>query len=529
MITYMLLAVAVIFLGVMLNKVSVKFGIPVLLAFIAMGMIFGTDGIGHISFDNFDFAEQISTVSLVIIMFYGGFGTSWKHAKPAAVQSILLSTAGVLITTALVGLFCHFVFHMSWIMGFLIGSVISSTDAASVFSILRSRHLNLKYNTASLLEMESGSNDPMAFMLTVIFASVANGEATKESVIKVVISQPVLGILAGAIVGLGAAYIMKKIKFSAGYDMVFLMGVILFSYAAPSIFNGSGYLSTYIAGIILGNSDIKGKKSLVNFLDGMTGLAQMLIFFLFGLLATPSMIPQYVVTALPLALFLIFIARPLSVFLLLLPFGSKPERCALISFAGLRGAASIVFAIFAVLHTGNDDIFHGTFVIVLISILFQGTLLPAVSRKLNMIDDREDVMKTFTDYSEEERVQFIQFTIPPKHPWTGHRIQDIVLPPDTLLVLSESESHISVPNGNTCIREGDRLILSAAEPAYVEGIKLTEIAITEESEYVNMTLAELNMPENSLIIMIKRGEDIIIPQGNVKLLSGDVLVINHID
>lgn len=529
MIVYMLLSVAVIFLGVMFNKVSMKLGIPVLLAFIGIGMIFGTDGVGHIIFDNFDFAEQISTVALVIIMFYGGFGTSWKHAKPTAGESLLLSTVGVLITMALVGLFCHFVFHMGWAVSLLVGSVISSTDAASVFSILRSRHLNLKYKSASLLELESGSNDPMAFMMTAIFTSVVDGSATKESIIKIAISQPVFGIIAGVLVGMGAAYIMKRVKFSAGYDMVFMIGIILLSYAAPSLVDGSGYLSTYIAGLILGNSDIKGKKSMVNFLDGMTGLAQMLIFFLFGLLSTPSMIPQYFVFALLLALFLTFVARPLSVFLLLLPLRSTPARCALVSFAGLRGAASIVFSIYAVIHTGNDNIFHGTFIIVLISILLQGTLLPAVSKKLNMIDDKDDVMKTFTDYSEEEKVQFIQFTIPTNHPWIGHQIKDIILPPDTLLVLSESGNSISVPNGNTCIREGDRLILSAAEPTQVEGIQLTEIAIKEDSSYVDMSLAELNMPENSLIIMIKRGEDIIIPQGNIRLQAGDLLVINHIE
>ena len=246
----------------------------------------------------------------------------WKHAKSAAKEAVLLSTVGVIITTVSVAGFCHFLFHADWDISLLIGAVISSTDAASVFSILRSGHLNLKYNTASLLELESGSNDPAAFMLTIIFISVVNGDATKGFVIYTIIAQPLFGILIGTATGLFAAYIMKRVKFDPGYDMVFMIGVMLFSFAAPEVFHGSGYLSTYLAGIILGNSDIQGKKNLVHFFDGMTGLAQILIFFLFGLLSTPSEIPQYFFIALLISLFLTFVSRPVSTFLLLLPLGS---------------------------------------------------------------------------------------------------------------------------------------------------------------------------------------------------------------
>ena len=178
MTTYLLVTAIVIFACVFLNKVSDRLGIPTLLAFILLGMAFGSDGIFKIPFDNYSFAEQICSVSLIFIMFYGGFGTNWNQAKSVAAKAILLSTVGVVVTSGLTGVFCHYVLHMGWVESFLLGALVGSTDAASVFSILRSKKLNLRYNTASLLEVESGSNDPCAYMLTATFISIAKGQAS---------------------------------------------------------------------------------------------------------------------------------------------------------------------------------------------------------------------------------------------------------------------------------------------------------------------------------------------------------------
>ena len=311
MTTYLLITAVVIFACVFLSKVSSRLGIPMLLAFILLGMLFGSDGILKIPFDNYAFAEQICTVALIFIMFYGGFGTNWQQAKSVAVKAGLLSTAGVVITAALTGVFCHYALHIAWVESMLIGALIGSTDAASVFSVLRSKRLSLRYNTASLLEVESGSNDPCAYMLTVTFIAIAQGSASGGQIGLLIVKQMLFGILFGGLIAAAAVLLLKKIKFStAGFDMVFVVGIAVIGYALPAVFGGNGFLSVYIAGIVLGNTEIRNKRNLVNFFDGLTGLMQMLIFFLLGLLAFPSRLPQVVIPALLIAVFLTFVARP---------------------------------------------------------------------------------------------------------------------------------------------------------------------------------------------------------------------------
>ena len=371
MTSYILLVAAVILLCLSLNKMSNKLGIPMLLAYILLGMMFGTDGILKIPFDNFTIAEQICTVSLIFIMFYGGFGTNWKQAKPVAGKAVLLSTVGVILTAVTTGAFCHFILKMDFWESMLIGSVISSTDAASVFSILRSRRLNLKNNTASMLEVESGSNDPCSYMLTVIILTIMSGELSGFSLVVMIFSQITFGILVGVVVALAAAFILKKVNFATdGFDTIFVFSMALVSYAGASMINGNGYLAAYIAGIILGNTPLHHKKSLVHFFDGITGLMQMLIFFLLGLLAYPSQLPKILPIALAIAVFLTFVARPVSVFAILMPFRCPVKQQLLVSWAGLRGAASIVFAIMATVSPAytKNDLFHIVIFIVLFSI-----------------------------------------------------------------------------------------------------------------------------------------------------------------
>ena len=252
--TYLLITSIVIFLCILLNRVSNRIGIPALLAFIVLGMLFGSDGIMKIDFDNYAFAEQICSTALIFIMFYGGFGTNWQRAKAVAVKSVLLSTIGVIITCFLTGLFCHFALNMSWEISFLLGALISSTDAASVFSILRSKKLNLKYNTASLLEVESGSNDPCAYMLTVAFIAISQGSASPGNIAILIVKQLAFGIIFGVLIAKLSIMLLRYIRFkSAGFDAIFMVGIALISYALPAYFDGNGFLSAYIVGIILHN------------------------------------------------------------------------------------------------------------------------------------------------------------------------------------------------------------------------------------------------------------------------------------
>ena len=531
MTSYILLVAAVILLCLSLNKMSNKLGIPMLLAYILLGMMFGTDGILKIPFDNFTIAEQICTVSLIFIMFYGGFGTNWKQAKLVAGKAVLLSTVGVILTAVTTGAFCHFILKMDFWESMLIGSVISSTDAASVFSILRSKRLTLKNNTASMLEVESGSNDPCSYMLTVIILTIMSGELSGSSLVVMIFSQIIFGILVGVVVALAAAFILKKVNFATdGFDTIFVFSMALVSYAGASMINGNGYLAAYIAGIILGNTPLHHKKSLVHFFDGITGLMQMLIFFLLGLLAYPSQLPKILPIALAIAVFLTFVARPVSVFAILMPFRCPVKQQLLVSWAGLRGAASIVFAIMATVSPAytKNDLFHIVIFIVLFSISIQGTLLGLVAKKLDMIDENGNVMKTFSDYSDEMPVEFVKISIKAGHPWENRKIKDLTSLPDLLLVLILRGEERIIPNGNTVVLAGDKIVLSALSPEENLGICLTEIPIEKDSKWIGKPLSRIKLGEEKLVLVLKRNEKVVIPNGNTVIRENDVLVISQL-
>ena len=501
----LLISAIVIVLCVVLNNISNKIGIPMLLAFILLGMLFGSDGIVKIPFDNFDFTESICTVALIFIMFYGGFGTRWKEAKPVVVKAGILSTLGVALTAALTGLFCYYVLKLPAALGFLIGAVLSSTDAASVFSILRSRKLGLKYNTASLLEIESGSNDPCSYMLTVIMMAVIEG-----------------------------TWLMKRFRATtSGFDTLFVLAVAIFSYAIPNLIGGNGYLSAYIVGIVLGNANIRGKKTLVPFFDGLTSLMQIIIFFLLGLLAFPSQLPAIAIPAILIALFMTFVARPLSVFAIMAPLRSKWRQQLLVSFVGLRGAASVVFAIMALPAsmqlTGNEyDLFNIVLMIVLLSISLQGSLIPLVARNLRMTSSEEDILKTFTDYSDNMDVSFVQMNIGEKDSWCGKVIKDLPIPQETLIAVILRDDKAIIPSGKTKILPGDKVIMSARDFENEDLMQLSERRIERGSEWIGKKVFQYSPDSNELIVLIKRGNRAIIPRGNTVIHKNDVMVINKL-
>ena len=461
-------------------------------------------------------------------MFYGGFGTNWREAKQVALKAALLSTVGVFLTAGLVALFCYFALRFSAQESFLIGAVISSTDAASVFSIMRGKRLGLKEGTASMLELESGSNDPSSYMLTVVALLLMGGQAEPGAVAAMVLAQYGLGILCGIAVAGGALFVLKQMRCSApGFGMAFVIGVALLAFALPSLVGGNGYLSAYLAGIILGNSRIYDKKSLVHFFDGVTGLMQILIFFLLGLLATPSQLLPLLLPAVLIALFLTFVARPAAVFALLCGFGCSVRQRMLVSFAGLRGAASIVFAIMAAVHPAylSSRAFGIVFCIVLLSILFQGSLIPAVARKLNMVDADADVLKTFTDYTEEVDLHFIKLRITDGHPWVNQSLRALRLPPESLVVLVIRAGQKLIPSGKTVLRAGDIAIMSA--PAYRDDLALAlmEQPIADNSEWVGKPISAFSPNPGELVVMILRGTKTLIPKGDTLIQGRDILVI----
>ena len=529
--TLVLLAAAlVLFASVVCNRLSARVGMPVLLAFIFLGMIFGVDGPVGIAFDNYAVTEQVATVALLFIMFYGGFGTNWRAARPVAAPSILLSTAGVAATALLTGVFCRFALGMRMTEGLLVGAVLGSTDAASVFSILRARRLALKENTASMLEIESGSNDPCAYMMTALVLSAMQGGFSVGGALFLLLRQVGLGLALGAGIGLAAIRLLRRLGTdSGGFDMVFVVATAVLAYALPAALGGNGYLSVYLAGILLGNSDIRNKKQLVPFFDGVTSLCQLVLFFLLGLLCTPLRLPAIAGQALAISLFLLLAARPAAVFLLLAPFKASTGQKLLVSWSGLRGAASIVFAVMCGAGVMDRDLFHITFFVVLVSISLQGTLLPWAAKKLDMIDTDADAdaLRVFTDYTENVPVQFIQFTMTLEHPWSGRALREVVLPPGTILVSLRRGERTLVPDGSTVLRRGDELILCAHAPAQTEGLHLVEHRVRRRELEQGARVCDLPRRPGTVIMLVQRGEDILIPDGSTVLRPGDVLVLHE--
>lgn len=529
---FILTVAAIVLVCLLLTKVSGKAGVPTLALFIVLGMAFGSDGLLKIHFDDFVISEQICSVALIFIIFYGGFGTRWQQAKPIAVKAAVLSTVGVVLTAGLTGAFCLYVLGFSFWESMLIGAVISSTDAASVFSILRSKKLNLKHGTASLLEVESGSNDPFSYMLTFVVLSAMNGNFESDRLLLMVAQQVILGAALGGAAGLVSAYALRRFNLSAeGGDTILVFGMTLVAYAGADAAGGNGYLSVYIMGIILGNQSIQNKKTLVHFFDGLTGLMQIMLFFLLGLLAFPSQLPQVFLPALGIALFLTFIARPLAVFVLLTPFKCPFNQQLLVSWTGLRGAASIVFAIMATVNPAytQNDVFHITFFIVLFSIITQGSLIPFAAKKMNMIDDHANVMKTFSDYSDEIPVQFVQFTIGRGHPWAGKAIREIPRLPDLLLVMILRNDSRILPRGDVSVLEGDVIVLTAMSVNTTNQFLLSEIRIEAHNEWINRPLQHISMDNNSLVIAVQRGDTVFIPDGKTVIMENDMLIISKVD
>lgn len=469
MLELMIICGLVLLICITSSKVLYKFGVPMLLIFIILGMLFGSDGVVGIYFDNYKLTRELCSFGLVFIMFYGGFGTNWKEARVVARESILMSTFGVIITSGLTGLFCYFVLKTSLLEGMLIGSIVGSTDAASVFSILRSQKLNLKGEIASILEVESGSNDPIAYMLTLIVLTLMNNGGI-SSIVPIVISQITFGLLIGVILSKITVYIMRNANFEVdGFYTIFITAIAILSYALSEWVGGNGYLSVYIAGIIIGNSKIPHKRSLVHFFDGVSWIMQIMLFFVLGLLAFPSELPSVIGSSILISVFMILIARPIATFGVLSWFKIPFEQQLFISWVGLRGAASIVFAIYAIT-SGiplENDIFHIIFFIALLSVAIQGTLIPKVARKLDLVDDTKTVLKTFTDYQEDRSTTLIEYNVDSDNNWKDKTIMEADIPEEILIVMIKRDNEIIVPKGSTLIKQGDILVLSGNNIEYL--------------------------------------------------------------
>jgi cell volume regulation protein A len=454
-------------ISILIGKTSYRFGIPTLVLFLFVGILAGSEGIGKIYFDNPRLAQFIGVVSLNFILFSGGLDTNWKAIKPVLWQGISLSTLGVLLTAVSLGTFVWLVTDFTIYEGLLLGAIVSSTDAAAVFSILRSKNLALKNKLKPTLELESGSNDPMAYVLTIAFLGlVINPELSVLSVIPLFLKQMLIGGLAGLAFGKLTKFIVNKIQLTyEGIYPVLVISLMFITFSATDFIGGNGFLAIYICAVYLANHDFIHKGTIIKMFDSLAWLMQIVLFLTLGLLVFPSQILPVIGIGLVISLFLIFIARPVSVLISLLPFKMKPRRRFYISWVGLRGAVPIVFATYPLLAgiEKADMIFNIVFFISLTSVLLQGTTLNLVAKWLHVSLPEtvkpEEALDTFL--SEQAKKVMQEITIPEDGFASGKKIVDLHFPRTALIAMINRNNEYLTPNGSTVIEPNDTLIILA--------------------------------------------------------------------
>ena len=488
------------FISMVVGKAGHKFGIPVLLLFLGVGMLFGQDGFG-LEFHSIQTAQIIGTVALSIILFSGGLDTKFLEIRPIIYPGVVLATAGVVITALITGVFVWWISRalipslgIGILTALLLAATTSSTDSASVFGILRSRGTVLKNNLRPLLELESGSNDPMAYMLTVtLIAIIDAGGVNFWQVSLLVIIQLVVGVLAGYYLGKLSVYLINRIKLdnSSLYPiLLFTIGMFIFS--LTYFLKGNGYLAIYIAGLVIGNSKFVHKRTSMRFMDGLAWMSQILLFLTLGLLVNPHELlsTNVLIPGLLISFFIIIVARPLTVYLCLIPFKKISMRDkAFISWVGLRGAVPIIFAILTLAAEVPHArwIFNIVFIITLISLIVQGTFLNLVGSWLKLSHQPVSYrsLEDFdVEFSEEIKSAMTEILITEDAILHGKNLMEMPLPDKTLAVMVKRGERYFVPTGQTELCVGDKLlVISDDEQALKETYK--SMGISEFSYHKN--------------------------------------------
>ena len=463
----LLIGSVLLFISILAGKTSFRLGIPTLILFLAVGMLAGSEGIGGISFDNPGVAQFIGIIALNFILFSGGFETDWTSVRPVFGQALALSIFGVLLTAGTLGIFVWIVTDFTIYEALLLGSIVSSTDAAAVFSILRSKNLALKGHIRPTLEFESGSNDPMAYILTIVFISlIQNSEKTFLEIIPLFLKQLLVGGIFGYFFGVAGKYINNTIKLDYdGLHPVLLIAIMLLTYSMTSAIGGNGFLAVYLAALYLGNQELLHKRTIMLVFDGLAWLMQIILFVTLGLLVFPHEILPVIGIGLLISAFLIMVARPLSVFLCLSPFKLKTRVKGFISWVGLRGAVPIVFATFPLMAgiEKADMIFNIVFFISLTSVLIQGTSIPKVARWFHVSLPARVKSITPADIllSESINSEMAELIITSESHSAGKKIIELGFPKNARIALLKRDDKYLIPDGQTVIKPGDKIILLA--------------------------------------------------------------------
>ena len=466
---FLLIGAILLFVAVMAGKVAYRFNAPALLLFLAVGLFFGYE---ILSFNSPELTQFIGMISLCIILFSGGMDTKLSEIRPVLAEGITLATAGVLVTALMLGTFIYFVapwlgFEFSFPLALLLASTISSTDSASVFSILRTRRQGLRENLRPLLELESGSNDPMAYILVVLLIRMLGGDGEEVSfggAIFMFVVQMAVGALVGYLFGRVSVWIINKININnASLYSVLLLACVFFTFSFTSLIKGNGYLAVYIAGLIVGNNKLVNKRTVTTFFDGITWLFQIIMFLMLGLLVNLDEVIKWQTLLLGGAagLFLMFVARPVATFTCLAPFRTLSRKArTYISWVGLRGAVPIIFATYPLVDDieGANIVFNVVFVMTILSLIIQGTTVSNVAELFGLAFTEKE-SKFESALQDKVKSAFTEIAVTENMLASGNTLNKVSLPDNTLVVMVCRDGDYFVPKGNAELHMGDKLLI----------------------------------------------------------------------
>lgn len=457
---WLVIIAAFLFVCVVASKISAKLGIPALILFIGVGMLAGSDGPGGIEFENMGLTRSLGTIALAFILFAGGLDTSWKALRPVMWRGLALSTFGVAVTAGLVGLCAHYLLNLPPLVALLLGAVVSSTDAAAVFGVLRSSGLRLKHNITPLLELESGTNDPVAIFLTIGITDllVRPGSSVLGLVGHLLLEMP-LGFAIGLIAGYGAVAIINRIRLEYdGLYPIVTIATVCFAFGCASLIKGNPFLAVYVAGVTMGSRNFLHRLNLIQFHDAIAWLTQIVMFVVLGLLVFPSDLATIAIPGLILSIFLILIARPAAVFVALLFAKMQKRTKFFISWAGLRGAVPIILATIPALAGVKEAalIFNLVFFIVVTSVLIQGSSLRHLAKLLN-VSSPQSTRPTMAKAANED---LLEIRLGPQSRSIGKQVVELGLPATAIIVLLIRGGDSYIPQGSTVLKDGDVLLLA---------------------------------------------------------------------
>jgi cell volume regulation protein A len=473
---YLFGAAVLLILCVFASKATGRLGVPTLVVFLAVGILAGSEGIGQIYFDDAYSTQSLGILALSYILFSGGLDTKWNHVRPIVRSALSLSTIGVLCTCLFVGLFIHHVMGFRLLESFLIGAIISSTDAGAVFTVLHAKSVHLRGSLGPLLEVESGSNDPMAvFLTTTLLSMMSNPSISVTDMIPLLIMQMSIGAIMGLMIGKALVMIFNKIRLEIeGLYIVLSVSVVIFIYSATQALKGNGFLAVYLAGVVLGNNNYVFKKSLGRVHDGISWLMQSAMFLTLGLLINPTQVWKVAYPALLISVFMIVIARPLSIFISLIFSKFNVREKTLVSWVGLRGSVPVVLATYPLV-AGIDragTIFNIVFFVCLTSLIIQGTTIPFVSKLLGVHDTRAIPKPDYSSTPGSLR-DLVMVDVPKTSQIASKSIVDLGIEPSKVLIVGiERNGEVIIPKGSTTIQGDDKLSVMADDDCLADFVEM---------------------------------------------------------